>query len=60
MSIKYWPSRSNVDVSGLLSILKPYPAEEMNSVASAFSALAVESFDYKSGIGPHSFLIKKK
>jgi putative SOS response-associated peptidase YedK len=33
-----WLANDVVDVSGLLSILKPYPAEEMN---------------YKSGIGPH-------
>jgi putative SOS response-associated peptidase YedK len=35
-----WLDSDMVDVSGLLSILKPYPAEEM---------------DYKHGIEPHSF-----
>ena len=35
-----WLESDAVDVSGLLSILKPYPAEEMN---------------YKPGIGPHNF-----
>ena len=33
-----WMDGDVIDVSGLLSILKPYPAEEMNSVANAFPA----------------------
>jgi putative SOS response-associated peptidase YedK len=33
-----WINADVIDVSGLLSILKPYPAEEMNSVANAFPA----------------------
>ena len=33
-----WMEGDVIDVSGLLSILKPYPAEEMNSVANAFPA----------------------
>jgi putative SOS response-associated peptidase YedK len=35
-----WLDSDVVDVPGLLSILKPYPAEEMH---------------YKPGIGPHNF-----
>ena len=35
-----WLNSDVVDASDLLSILKAYPAEEMN---------------YKSGMGPHSF-----
>jgi putative SOS response-associated peptidase YedK len=37
---RVWLNSDVVDVPGLKSILKPYPAKEMN---------------YKSGIGPHSF-----
>ena len=37
---KIWLDSDMADVAGLLSILKPYPAEEMH---------------YKPGIGPHSF-----
>jgi putative SOS response-associated peptidase YedK len=37
---RVWLDSDVVDVPGLLSILKPYPAEEMN---------------YKPGIGPHNF-----
>ena len=37
---KAWLDSDMVDVAGLLSILKPFPAEEM---------------DYKHGIEPHSF-----
>jgi len=33
-----WMDSDVIDVSSLLSILKPYPAEEMNSVANAFPA----------------------
>jgi putative SOS response-associated peptidase YedK len=36
---RVWLDNGMADVSELLSILKPYPAEEMN---------------YKSGIGPHN------
>jgi putative SOS response-associated peptidase YedK len=36
---KAWLASDAADVAGLKSILKPYPAEEMN---------------YKTGIGPHS------
>lgn len=34
-----WLDNDMVDVVGLLSILKPYPAEEMDSVASTFPAV---------------------
>jgi putative SOS response-associated peptidase YedK len=34
-----WMDSDGIDVSGLLSLLKPYPAEEMNSVANAFPAV---------------------
>jgi putative SOS response-associated peptidase YedK len=37
---RLWLDSDLVDASTLLSILKSYPAEEMN---------------YKSGMGPHSF-----
>jgi putative SOS response-associated peptidase YedK len=37
---RVWLDSDVVDVSALLSILRPYPAEEMK---------------YKSGMGPHNF-----
>jgi putative SOS response-associated peptidase YedK len=36
---RVWLDSDVVDVSGLLSILKPYPAEEMDSAANAFPAV---------------------
>ena len=41
---RVWLDSNMVDVSGLLSVLKPYPAGEM---------------DYKPGIGPHSEIDQK-
>ena len=41
---RVWLDSNMVDVSGLLSVLKPYPADEM---------------DYKPGIGPHSDIDQK-
>jgi len=41
---RVWLDSNMVDVSGLLSVLKPYAAGEM---------------DYKPGIGPHSEIDQK-